>query len=118
VGTVQVEWLDTGQWKASVGTLDIGGSGAAFGSEDTRTLYAVFTTRVGPAFFSVGWGSLRFKRGFGSVSWEARQGATLFLEHDGFGFNYGIGIEMDRHWHVLIGMLRDRNAVLGAVFRL
>ncbi|GIV02581.1 MAG: hypothetical protein KatS3mg015_1411 [Fimbriimonadales bacterium] len=118
VGTVHVQVLDRDDWKASVGTLDVGGSGAAFGNEDTRTLYAVVTTRLGPAYLSAGWGTLRYKRGFGAISWEALTGATLFVEHDGFGFNYGIGIEMDGHWHLLIGMLRDRNAVIGTAFRL
>ena len=103
--------------KVSVGSLDPFGAGAAFGSEDTRTVFAAVTTRLGDAFVTAGWGTLRFKQGFASVSGETYRGVSVVVEHDGFGFNVGVGVEMDRHWHLFAGQLRNRNAVLGSVIR-
>lgn len=103
--------------KLSIGSLDPFGAGAAFGSEDTRTVFVASTGRVGEAFVTAGWGTLRFKRGFASVSGQAYRGVSIVLEHDGFGVNVGVGVELDRHWHVFAGRLRNRNAVLGSVIR-
>jgi hypothetical protein len=103
--------------KLSVGSLDPFGAGAAFASEDTRTVFAAATTRLGSAFVTAGWGTLRFKQGFASVSGEVYRGVSAVVEHDGFGFNVGIGVELDRHWHLFAGRLRDRNAVLGSAIR-
>jgi len=103
--------------KVSVGSLDPFGAGAAFHSEDTRTVFAAATTRLGDAFLTAGWGTLRFKRGFASLSGEAYRGVSVVVEHDGFGFNVGVGVELDRHWHLFAGRLRNRNAVLGSAIR-
>ncbi len=103
--------------KISVGSLDPFGAGAAFDSEDTRTVFAAATTTLGDAFLTAGWGTLRFKRGFASLSGEAYRGVSVVVEHDGFGFNVGVGVELDRHWHLFAGRLRNRNAVLGSAIR-
>lgn len=103
--------------KVSVGSPDPFGAGAAFGSEDTRTVFGAATARLGDAFVTAGWGTLRFKRGFASLSGEAYRGVSLVVEHDGFGVNVGVGVELDRYWHLFAGRLRGRNAVLGSVIR-
>lgn len=104
-------------FQTSIGSLDPFGAGAAFGSEDTRTVFAATTARIGDAFVTAGWGTLRFKRGFASVSGEVYRGTSVVLEHDGFGLNVGVGVELDRHWHLFVGRLRNRNAVLGSAIR-
>lgn len=84
----------------SLGIQDLGGAGGAAGTNvpgDTRTsrsLFGVLTYRLdtgrSPVYLSGGIGTRRFRRPFGSASWQAVKPLRLWLEQDGYGWNEGL----------------------------
>lgn len=48
-------------------------------------------------FVTVGAGTQRFSSGFGSVSAPLSDTSRLMVEHDGFGWNYGLGLDVAKY---------------------
>jgi hypothetical protein len=88
----------------SVGVQDIKGSGGAAGTfipgdkDLSRSLFAAatFSVPVGstPLYFSGGWGTRRFDKGFASASYQLASPLRLWTEYDGWGFNEGVLLAM------------------------
>lgn len=83
--------------RVAVGVLDLTGHGGSSGQDlpgderSSRTLFGVATVKVREgAYVSLGTGTRRYQRGFGNASLEVGRSLQAVIEHDGFGWNYGL----------------------------
>jgi hypothetical protein len=86
-----------GPVQVGIGILDLGGSGGSSGEGlegDDRTSLSSFGVVTGKVtegvHASVGVGTRRFQKGFGSLSANFSPNFKALVEHDGFGWNYGV----------------------------
>lgn len=114
------------KWIASAGAQDVLGNGGSAGEGwprydrlSSRSLFGVVTyqadTGRSPVYISAGIGTRRFHSGFASVSYHVGGPLRTWVEHDGFGFNYGvlvtwkpIGFRSSSTVFTLVGLQRGR----------
>lgn len=95
--------VHVGPVKFGVGMQDVtgnaGSSGEALenkiGRGHSNSAFAVATADLGNGvFLSAGTGTQRFRRSFVNGSASVTDRFKVFLEHDGFNFNYGVATEL------------------------
>jgi hypothetical protein len=62
--------------------------------ESAQTFYAASTYENNGVYLSGGVGTKRFSKGFGSVSAPLVRNTRAMVEHDGFGWNYGVEVQV------------------------
>lgn len=137
-----VQWQPAGQERfpivASIGVQDAEGTGGTAGDGlpgDGRNsasgfLAATWEARSG-LHVTLGTGTSRFEKGFGSVSWSAARGFKLMAEHDGYGWNFSGAVNLlglgrlpsdpnaiERQAWLQIGWVNGRAFYLGCGFAL
>jgi hypothetical protein len=100
-------------WRACVGVQDLNTTGTVrtLGGK-TRSYFTAVSYRYGEVYFSGGWGSARFRDGFASFSAPLTRSASMMVEYDGKGWNYGASIGVIQHSFVFIGSRSGRQSVL------
>ena len=92
-----------GMVKFGIGMQDITGNAGSsgeglenkIGRGHSNSAFAVATADLGKgAFLSVGTGTERFRHSFANASVSVSDRYKLYLEHDGFNFNYGVAAEL------------------------
>ncbi|MCW5941709.1 MAG: hypothetical protein KIS66_05730 [Fimbriimonadaceae bacterium] len=86
-----------GPVQVAVGVLDLTGNGGSSGQDlpgderSSRSFFGVATVKVRDgAYVSLGTGTRRYQKGFGNASLDLAKSLQAVVEHDGFGWNYGL----------------------------
>jgi hypothetical protein len=83
------------------------------------SVFIVGTAELGDGLYaSVGTGTARFQKGFANVSYGIGGRFRAVVEHDGFGWNYGVGAEIGKirtgkgaiRLNTFVGMVQTRYA--------
>jgi hypothetical protein len=132
-----LQWQPGGQQNsavvASIGVQDVEGTGGSAGDglptdgRNSASGFVAATWEVRPALHvTLGAGTSRFEKGFGSVSWSPARGYKLMAEHDGYGWNVSGAVNLlglgrlpsdpnaiDRQAWVQLGWVNERAFYLG-----
>jgi hypothetical protein len=79
------------------GLLAAGGLGPGLHDDADRgtSVFGVATAELGKeVYVSAGIGTSRFRKGFANASFGLGNKARATIEHDGYGWNYGVGVEL------------------------
>jgi hypothetical protein len=94
--------LKNQNWALGVGIQDVSGTGGTSGDnnpgndEISRSVYGVVSIPLNQTTLSFGTGTLRFRRGFASVSHQVNDRMNVMTEYDSYNINLGIGYSLGK----------------------